>query len=86
MSVGDRTRLSRRKLDCRVNDGNPYDFEQWYFVVMEKYDPYASKPVKGIMKRHHIELSVKVIGGAQGRRTEVRHGFGQRCGCCARRR
>ena len=33
---------------------------------MEKYDAYASKPVKGIMKRHHIELSVKVIEGLKG--------------------
>ena len=24
-------------------DGNPYDFEQWHFVVMGKYDAYASK-------------------------------------------
>ena len=24
-------------------DNNPYDFEQWHFVVMGKYDAYASK-------------------------------------------
>ena len=44
-------------------DGNPYNIEQWYFVVLRKYDDYASNPDKYIMKQHHIELSVKVIEG-----------------------
>ena len=39
----------------------PCDFEQSYFVVMEKYDAHASKPDKDIMRQDHIELSARVI-------------------------
>ena len=43
--------------------GNPYDFEQWHFVVMGKYDTYASKRDKEVQEQDRIELSVKVIEG-----------------------
>ena len=42
-------------------DGNPYDFEQWHFVVMGKYDAYASKKDVEVQTQDRIELSVKVI-------------------------
>ena len=41
-------------------DGNPYDFEQWHFVVMGKYDAYASKKDVEVQTQDLIELSVKV--------------------------
>ena len=44
-------------------DGNPYDFEQWHFVVMGKYDAYASKMDVEVQTQDLIELSVKVIEG-----------------------
>ena len=44
-------------------DGNPFDFEQWHFVVMQKYDAYASKKDVEVQTQDLIELSVKVIEG-----------------------
>ena len=44
-------------------DGNPYDFEQWHFVEMGKFDAYASKKDVEVRDQDRIELSVKVIDG-----------------------
>ena len=59
--------------------------KQWHFVVMGKYDAYASKKDVEVQTQDRIELSVKEIEGLKDRRIEVRHGSGPKCGCRARR-
>ena len=55
--------VSQTKAGLPYYDGNPYDFEQWHFVVMGKYDAYASKKDSEVREQDRIELSVKVIEG-----------------------
>ena len=55
--------MQQTKAGLLYNDGNPYDFEQWHFVVMGKYDAYASKRDKEVRRQDRVELSVKVIEG-----------------------
>ena len=55
--------VQQTKAGLPYYDGNPYDFEQWHFVVMGKYDAYASKRDIDVRDQDRIELSVKVIEG-----------------------
>ena len=55
--------VQQTKAGLPYYDGNPYDFEQWHFVVMGKYDAYASKKDVEVQTQDRIELSVKVIEG-----------------------
>ena len=55
--------VQQTKAGLPYYDGNPYDFEQWHFVVMGKYDAYASKKDVEMRTQDLIELSVKVIEG-----------------------
>ena len=55
--------MQQTKAGLPYYDGNPYDFEQWYFVAMGKYDAYASKKDVEVQTQDRIELSVKVIEG-----------------------
>ena len=55
--------VQQTKAGLPYYDGNPYDFEQWHFVVMGKYDAYASKRDQDVRDQDRIELSVKVIEG-----------------------
>ena len=55
--------VQQTKVGLPYYDGNPYDFEQWHFVVMGKYDAYASKKDVEVQTQDLIELSVKVIEG-----------------------
>ena len=65
--------VQQTKAGLPYNDGNPYDFEQWHFVVMGKYDAYASKKDTDVREQDHIELSVKVI---EGLKDDACHGSG----------
>ena len=58
-------------------DGNPNDFEQWYFVVMGKYDAYASKKDVEVQTQYRIELSVKVIEGLKDDALKCAMGLGR---------
>ena len=55
--------VQQTKAGLPYYDGNPYDFEQWHFVVLGKYDAYARKRDKEAREQDRIELSVKVIKG-----------------------
>ena len=55
--------VQQTKAGLPYYDGNPYDFEQWHFVLMGKFDAYASKKDVEVRDQDRIELSVKVIEG-----------------------
>ena len=55
--------VQQTKAGLPYYDGNPYDFGQWHFVVMGKFDAYASKKDIDARDQDRIELSVKVIEG-----------------------
>ena len=55
--------VQQTKAGLPYYDGNPYDFEHWHFVVMGKYDAYASKKDVEVQTQDLVELSVKVIEG-----------------------
>ena len=55
--------VQQTKAGLPYYDGNPYDFEQWHFVVMGKFDAYVSKKDIDARDQDRIELSVKVIEG-----------------------
>ena len=55
--------MQQTKAGLPYYDGNPYDFEQWHFLVMGKFDAYASKKDIDARDQDPIELSVTVIEG-----------------------
>ena len=55
--------VQQTKAGLPYYDDNPYDFEQWHFVVMGKFDAYASKKDVEVRDQDPIELSVKVNEG-----------------------
>ena len=55
--------VQQTKAGLPYYDVNPYDFEQWHFVMVGKYDAFASKRDKEAREQDRIELSVKVMEG-----------------------
>ena len=55
--------VKQTKAGLPYYDGNPYDSEQWHFVVMGKFDANASKKYVEVRDQDRIELFVKVIEG-----------------------